>query len=156
MPSKIRAVNLHRAYKLNERYARNLAADILRMIGKANGAELELVFMDDKSIRRFNKKYRREDRVTDVLSFGLYGKMPGRKAFLGEIMISLDTALRNSRIFGTDIAEEITLYIIHGILHLFGYDDGNPGDSRKMVKEQNRILDRLCSCKNLSEVLMPR
>jgi len=156
MPVRIKAVNLHRSYKLNERRARRLAADVLKMIGEENGAELELVFMDDKSIRQFNKKYRRENRATDVLSFRLDRVEPPRRAFLGEIMISLDTALSNSKTFGTNFTDEVTLYIIHGILHLFGYDDESLSDSRKMVREQNRILDKLCSCKNSSEVLTPR
>ena len=156
MSSKIKAINLHKSYKLNERYTQKLAAEILKMIDRGRPAELELVFMDDRSIRRFNKRYKFADRATDVLSFRIDRRDFGQKSFLGEIMISLDTAFKNSKLYGTAFAEEIALYIIHGILHLFGYDDGTAEDRRRMVRKQNRILDELCSCRNLSEALTPR
>lgn len=156
MHSRVKAVNLHKSYKLNERSAQNIALKILRMIGKEKNAELELVFLDDRSIRRFNKRYKLEDRSTDVLSFRIDRREFGQKIFLGEIMISLDTALRNSKTFAASFKDEVTLYIIHGVLHLFGYDDENAKDRRKMVKKQNLILKRLNKCKNLSEVLTPR
>lgn len=149
-------VNLHKSYNLNKRYARDLAAEILKIINKDRLVELELIFLDDKSIRKFNRKYKFEDRATDVLSFKIDRKDFGQKAFLGEIMISLDTALENSKLYGTGFADEIVLYIIHGVLHLFGYDDGTAVDSRRMDRKQNRILDKLCSCKNLSKVLTPQ
>lgn len=156
MPSKIKAINLHKSYDLNERYVRKLAAEILKMIGRERPAELELVFLDDRSIRKFNKKYKFEDRATDVLSFKIDRREFGQKVFLGEIMISLDTAFKNSKLYDTVFTDEIVLYIIHGILHLFGYDDGTAEERGRMVKRQNRILDKLCSCRDLSEVLMPR
>lgn len=152
----IRASNLHKLYKLNERYIRNLARDILKIIGKEGAIDLELVFLDDKSIKIYNKKYKSEDRATDVLSFGIDRSEFGRKTPIGQIIISLDTALRNSRLYSTDFAEEITLYIIHGILHLFGYDDESKIDSRKMAARQKQILDKLWCSKNLSKVLMPQ
>jgi len=156
MPSKVRVINLHKSYNLNERYAQNLAAKILKIINRERTAELELIFLDDKSIRKFNKKYKLENRATDVLSFKIDRRDFGQKLFLGEIMISLDTAFKNSKLYGTSFAYEIVLYIIHGILHLFGYDDETAGDSREMAKKQNQILDKLCSCRNLSEVLTLR
>ena len=156
MVSKIRAFNFHKSYKLNKPFARNLARDILRIIGKEDAIELELIFIDDKSIKGYNRKYKSEDRATDVLSFGIDRSEFGRKTPLGEIIISLDTALRNSRIYATRFTDEIALYIIHGILHLFGYDDECARDSRRMAKKQKQILDKLCCSKNLSKVLMPR
>lgn len=156
MGTKIRVVSLHRFYKISETLVRSLAEDILRIIGKKNKAEIEIIFLDDKSMREYNRKYASKDRATDVLSFGIDRRDFGQKVFLGEILISLDTALNNSRLYGTDFANEIVLYITHGILHLFGYDDGTAADSRKMVKKQDQIMGRLCCCRNLSEVLMPR
>jgi probable rRNA maturation factor len=156
MPSKVKAVNLHKSYKLNTGFVQSLAADVLGIINKSGAAELELVFLDDKSMKKFNKRYALKNRTTDVLSFNIGRNEFGQKAFLGEIMISLDTARRNSRLYGTDFTDEIVLYMIHGILHLFGYDDESAGDSREMTKKQNKILDKLCVCRNLSEVLTPR
>ena len=104
-----------------------------------------ILFMNDLGIKRLNKKYRKRDKSTDVLAFET-----------GDIAISAERAAKNSKRFGSTVADELKLYMIHGILHLFGYDDGNSRDSRKMARKQNRILDKLCSCRNLSEVLMPR
>lgn len=156
MPSKVTASNLHKRYKLDERFARNIAVDVLKLLKKEGRVELELIFVDDKSIKKFNRQYKHHDDVTDVLSFGIDRAEFGKKIFLGQIIISLDTARRNSRIFGTRHTDEIALYIIHGILHLFGYDDGNAKDRRRMSKKQESILERLQACKNLSKVLMPR
>ena len=128
----------------------------MRMIRKEPFADLELIFLDDKAMKIFNKRYASRDSSTDVLSFRIDRREFGQKRFLGEIIISLDAALKNSKVYGTDFTEEVLLYVIHGILHLFGYDDGNPRDSREMARKQNRILDKLCSCRDLSEVLMPR
>ncbi len=128
----------------------------MRMIRKESFADLELIFLDDKAMRRLNRRYASRDSSTDVLSFRIDRREFGQKRFLGEIIISLDTALKNSKVHGTDLAEEVVLYMIHGILHLFGYDDGDARRLREMVRKQNRILDKLCSCRNLSEVLMPR
>ena len=156
MASVIISSNFHRLYKLNERFVSALARDILRIIGKDKAIDLELVFLDDKSIRRYNRMYRSRDRATDVLSFAIDRSEFGCKTPIGQIIISLDTALGNSRIYATSFAEEITLYIIHGILHLFGYDDERASDSRKMAVKQRKILDILWCSRDLSKVLMPR
>lgn len=156
MRSKVKAVNLHKSYKIDEAFAQGIASKILRMLKRENRVELELIFLDDNTIKKFNKKYKSENAPTDVLSFKIDRREFGQKIFLGEIMISLDTAFKNSEIFGVSFTEEIALYIIHGILHLFGYNDENPGDSLRMIKKQNQILERLCKCKDLSKVLMPR
>ncbi len=151
----IKAVNLHKSYKLSERRARNLASKILKIVGKERPMDLEIIFLDDRSIKTFNKRYKSEDRPTDVLSFRIDRREFGCKVPLGEIIISLDTASRNSKIFGASFANEVALYVIHGILHLFGYDDEDAEDSRRMSKKQNLILESLRTCKNLSKVLMP-
>ena len=113
--------------------------------GDRNGGCL---FIGDKAIRKLNKRFKRRDRATDVLSFGLDD--------VGSIAISLDTASRNAKIFGTLFHEEALRYVVHGILHLFGYDDGTGPDRRKMAAEEDRILRRLCPNTVLSKVLTRR
>ena len=156
MRSKVKASNLHAVYKLDESFAQKIASKVLELLKKEDKAELEFIFVDDKAIKVFNRKYKRENRSTDVLSFRIDRREFGQKIFLGQIIISLDTASKNSQIFGTSFTDEIVLYIIHGILHLFGYDDGNAKDRLRMSDKQNLILERLRECKNLSKVLMPR
>jgi len=156
MRSDIKVSNLHKRYKLNESFAEKIASKILELLKRNGRAQLEFIFVDDKTIKIFNKRYKHENIPTDVLSFKIDRREFAQRAFLGEIIISLDTALRNSKAFGTTHTDEITLYIIHGILHLFGYDDESPEDSIRMSRKQDLILERLRKCKNLSEVLMPR
>ena len=145
---QVRIINLHKAYKVNEPLVRKIAAYILKCCEKETEAELELVFLDNKQIRPLNKKYKGEDRPTDVLSFDLGG--------MGEIFISIDKALANSKIFKTALEEEFTLYIIHGILHLIGYDDETSRERARMERKQKKILRFLCKRENLSKVLTPR
>lgn len=155
MVDGIKIINLNRSYKLNEAFTKKLAVKILKII-KKNNVELELVFLDDRSIKKLNKKYRGENSATDVLGFRIDRTEFGQKPFLGEIFISLDTARRNSRVFGTRFEDELILYVIHGILHLFGYDDETAPQRTRMSKKQERILKELCRRENLLKVLMPR
>ncbi len=149
MAGNVVAINQNRSYRIDLEGAEKIARKILKILNKEKAAELELIFVDDKSIKKLNKKYKSENRYTDVLSFRIDRREFGYKAFLGEIIISLDTARKNSVIYGTLFANEVALYIIHGILHLFGYDDEKSGQRRRMEKRQDRILGEICRSKNL-------
>jgi probable rRNA maturation factor len=148
--------NCHRSYALNEAFVRKLAAAVVTLIKKKKRADLEIVFLDDRSIRGLNRRYKGEDAPTDVLSFRIDRKEFGKARFLGEIFISLDTARRNAKVFGAAFEDETVLYVIHGILHLFGYDDKTPGQRARMSKKQDRILGLLCRQETLSKVLTRR
>ncbi|MDO8525634.1 MAG: rRNA maturation RNase YbeY [Candidatus Omnitrophota bacterium] len=150
---QVRIVNLNKAYKVNEPLVRKISRYILAACGKASGAELELVFLDNKRIKPLNKKFKDEDRPTDVLSFDLGG---GLHRFFGNIFISIDRARENSKIFNTTLEEELTLYMIHGILHLTGYDDETKKERARMDDRQKTLLGELCARENLSKVLTPR
>lgn len=140
--------NLNKKHRLNEKFIKKLTADILKILRKPRSAELEIIFLSDSAIRLLNRRYKGRNISTDVLSFEL--------GELGEVIISSDTALRNSRIFNTSFEEEIVLYIIHGILHLFGYDDETAGAKNRMSKKENGIRERICGKENLSKVLTRR
>ena len=154
--SRIRIRNQHASYKLNEFFIKKLSADILKRIRAPQTTELEIIFMDNPAIKLINRRYKKLDAATDVLSFKLDRREFGSNIFLGEIFISLDMAFRNSKAYGTQFTDEIMLYIIHAILHLFGYDDSNLKDKDRMSKKQSVLLDYLCKKENLSKVLMPR
>lgn len=139
--------NDNKAFRLNERFIKKIAAETVRILKKPRGTKLEIIFLSDRDMRRFNKKYKHRDTYTDVLSFELDD--------LGEILISSDTALKNSRIFNTSFEEEIILYVIHGILHLSGYDDRTKEEKNRMSKKEEIILRKLCQ-KSFSKVLMPQ
>lgn len=97
--------------------------------------ELSVVFAVDSEIKALNKKYRGKDRPTDVLSFPL-----GEKGILGDIVISVERARAQAEAFGTSFKSEVELYIIHGALHLLGYDDETPAAAKAMRKKEKELL----------------
>lgn len=153
---KISVSNLNKRYRLNEAFIKRVVNRVIRYIKKTEELELELIFLGDRSIRAINRKYLRKDRPTDVLSFRIERNEFGEDRFLGEIFISLDRASVNSADLKTDFAEEIVLYIIHGILHIFGYTDYRRNDRVRMWKRQNEILRYLRRKEDLSRVLTRR
>ena len=152
---KTQVVNRHKKYRVNEKLIKKIISKILKYSRKPRDTELEVVFLDDGSIRPINKAYKRRDAPTDVLSFKLDRDEFGSRKFLGEIFISIDRAKENSGKFKTDFKEEIVLYVIHGILHLFGYDDEDAKSRRRMSKKEKEILGYLCKREDLSKVLTP-
>jgi len=153
---EIEIINLHKKYALASALLKSVVKKILRFV-KSPGtmSSLDIVFLDDKSIRVLNRRHKGVNRPTDVLSFELRDEKV-RGNFTGEVIISIDRAFKNSKIFRTDLKEEIVLYVIHGILHLFGYDDETRAECVKMERKQKEILRFLCKREDLSKVLMPR
>jgi rRNA maturation RNase YbeY len=78
--------------------------------------------------------------ATDVISFDLSGN---KKEFLADIAVSVDTAILNARIYKTSTLCELSRYVIHGILHLAGYDDGTKKQRKIMHEKTNLILAKL-------------
>jgi probable rRNA maturation factor len=99
------------------------------------GAQVTICFVDDKTIKKLNREYLHKNTPTDVLVF------EGDVA--ADIVISTDTASRNSKIFKTTPLYEIFLYITHGVLHLIGYHDRTAKQKGKMRKRQTDILAKL-------------
>lgn len=153
---RIEVINLNKRYRINGRFIKKIASDVLKFIKKLKTADIEIVFLDDKAITAINKRYKRRRRPTDVLSFKIDRSEFAPRPFLGEILISSERAFKNAGVFGTDFEEEIALYVIHGILHLFGYNDESPKDRLLMDKKEKEALRFLCRKEDLSKVLIPR
>ena len=125
-----------------------IAKTILRHEGVGH-ASLAIVFVSRQRIKALNKKFLGRDYTTDVLAFdftegrGTVRRAPtGRaiKQITGDIIISTDAALKNARVFGTGFSEELALYVIHGILHLLGFDDHKKPDVEKMRRKEQQLL----------------
>ncbi|MFA5146002.1 MAG: rRNA maturation RNase YbeY [Candidatus Omnitrophota bacterium] len=155
-PPHITVINANGSFGLNRRFIRRLVIRILEILKEPPETEFEVVFLSDGAMRVFNRKYKGADRATDVLSFRLPKDGMGTDAFFGEIFISSDTASRNAVRFGTGFAEELVLYVIHGILHFLGYEDGTPGERARMSRKEKKVLRYLCKNENLSRVLTTR
>lgn len=108
---------------------------------------MNVVLCDDVMIRRLNRDYREIDRVTDVLSFSFAdpGDLldPAGAVFLGEIYVSVETALRQAARAKRAPHREVAHLVIHGLLHLLGHDHGKPGEARRMRAEERRLLRAL-------------
>ncbi len=92
----------------------------------------------NSEIRSLNARFRGKDRPTDVLSFPSLGCA---EAFAGDIAVSLDTAARNARSLGHSVTEEVKVLVLHGILHLAGYD--HESDRGEMADKEQRLRRRL-------------
>ena len=100
--------------------------------------DVSICFVDDVTIRQYNKQFLNKDRPTDVLAFE-----GDDNVYLGDVIISVDTARANARQFKTTFDEELLLYVIHGVLHLLGFDDTTDTARKKMQRTQKTIL-RTC------------
>jgi probable rRNA maturation factor len=109
----------------------------------APGAELSIALVDDEEMRVLNRDYRGVDRSTDVLAFPMDNSTaPG--AQLGDVVISLDTAIRQAEERGVAPAAEVRTLLVHGFLHLLGYDhERSPADARKMFRRQRALVASL-------------
>lgn len=111
--------------------------------------EVSVVFTDDEYIHELNLKYRGKDRPTDVLSFALNeGEEPEIidgpvEVLLGDIIISVETALRQANEYGHTLEREMAYLTVHGILHLLGYDHERPEDKAEMRAEEEYVLGLL-------------
>jgi probable rRNA maturation factor len=103
--------------------------------------ELSILFTDDDHIAELNRKYRGKDKATNVLAFPMTGDPKDvESGMLGDIVISVDTAARESLDAGE--TTEVTIYrlLVHGLLHLLGYDHERSGkDEKEMSEEEARI-----------------
>ncbi len=120
---------------------------ILDYVG-LDDVELSLLFTTDKHMRALNLEYRGIDSPTDVLSFSqLEGDDSGlNPEMLGDLVISVDTAKRYADEAGRSLPDEIDALMVHGILHLLGYDhETGPDDSRRMKAKERAILRRLAA-----------
>lgn len=114
--------------------------------------EVSLTFVDDETIRELNREYRQIDRPTDVLSFALRDEMEEEgeiryeedvPELLGDIIISVPTAIRQSEEYGHSLEREIAFLFVHGFLHLLGYDHGDKTSEREMFSLQEQLLQKV-------------
>lgn len=105
--------------------------------------------MDDAEIRRLNREFRGKDKSTDVLSFPPGGRV-GRTRLAGDLAISVETASREAGRLGHSLDLELRILLLHGVLHLAGYD--HEADSGEMARKENTLRKKL----GLSEGLIAR
>jgi probable rRNA maturation factor len=116
------------------------AAEAALAHGGRSGVELGLVLVDDAALCALHERWMGDPSPTDVLSFELGEELGGPA---GEVYVSVECARRVARERALDPASELLLYVVHGVLHLCGYDDREPADRRRMRAAERKVLARL-------------
>jgi len=152
-------------HKFDRKYLDKVAEKTLKVIGIKKSVEISLVITGEKRIRSLNKKFRGIDKITDVLSFGnekaeniktgnkeaksKSGKIakfinpPGDVLCLGEVFICYPQAEKQARQKKHSIKKELSILLIHGILHLAGYDHEEEYEKSEMKIMETKILKNL-------------
>ncbi|MEA5020264.1 MAG: rRNA maturation RNase YbeY [Gordonibacter sp.] len=127
-----------------------LAQFVLAREEKPFNTEVSISFVTDEAIAELNEKYRGKQGPTDVLSFECDGVDDDLSAItlaqdpifeLGDVVIAPDVAAHQTREFGTSFEEEISLLLVHGLLHLCGYDHVEDNEAEAMEKRESDILE---------------
>lgn len=129
--------NLQRRSRISSPRLRAVARRALAALGRAD-REVHVTVVDDRRIRALNARYLGKRRATDVLAFDLAA--PGPARLWGEVIISAETAARQARRLGVPLAVELDLLVVHGLLHLAGYDDHEPRRAQRMHERARQIL----------------
>jgi len=104
---------------------------------KLKGKEVSIAFVGDKTIKKLNKKYRGKDNVTDVLAF------VGENNYLGEIVIDYAQIKRQAKRFSGGVKEELIFILVHGLLHLLGYEDETERGKKKMERLGEEFINNV-------------
>lgn len=139
-----------------EKLLKNTVESALAQEGFEYDAELSIMLVDDERIREINNEYRNVDSPTDVLSFPIVDMREGKilsdigdtdlddgLLLLGDIIISLETALRQSKEYGHSLERELAFLTSHGVYHLLGYDHMCQEDEEKMIGKQEKLLEQM-------------
>ncbi len=115
------------------------------MRGEKIRGDAGIVVVDERSIRRLNREYLDHDYITDVISFPLRDETNPADKMFGEVVVNACKASREAKKRGTAMRRELLLYVIHGLLHLCGYDDDTASNIAAMRERENHYLEKIFS-----------
>ena len=133
-----------RDFGLSTKYVQSVLSLVLASIRKKNVC-VSVHFVGDRYMRRLNRDYRDKDTTTDVLAFAMADGMHFDKSDFGDIFISVPQIKRQAKAFKRTYKEECTRMLIHGTLHLAGYDHIKKRDYNIMIPLQERLLSKVLS-----------
>ena len=143
---RIIVTDTQKKIKLNKKKIKLIALKTLQALAQPEETQVALSFVTRYRIKKVNSKYFCKDRVTDVIALGYDDSMTSNihEGYLGDILICPSVADVNARLYGNTFFTELSLYAIHGMLHLLGYDDTSSKVELKMRKKEQEILKRIC------------
>jgi len=137
-----------RMVRVNRPQVARLVSAILSTVNEPS-SDISLTFVGDRRMRRLNRQYRRKDRTTDVLAFAMReAETPPAShrvsRSLGDVVIAVPTAVRQARRGNRSFEEEVACLLIHGILHLCGYDhERSKSEALRMSRRERMVLKKL-------------
>lgn len=140
-----------KAIKVDIDFIKDVATEIMSFIKSPDNSQLSLVFCDDEAIKELNNEYRGKNQPTDVLSFPieLENFVPEIR-MLGDIVISTDTAVKQAKDYNHSVETEILILLIHGLLHLSGYDHIKEDECKEMRAKESEVLKHICGIERFS------
>ena len=134
------SINILNDFNIELSYKKQLIDNCVKEIlisKKINNAEISIILTDKEYLSKLKKEYFKVDQYTDVIAFNLEDE---NEDIDGEIYISIDNVLDNSKIFNTTFSNEFSRVLIHGVLHLMGYNDDNESNIKKMRALEDKYL----------------
>jgi len=139
---KITIRNFQKKIPINPKRIKATIRKVLSAKPFKKPGEITVCFVNDRSIKQLNLIYLHKNNPTDVLTFDISGPLD-KKRITADIVISTDTVIHNAKIFKTSFLYELHLYIVHGLLHILGFDDKNATQRKLMDRATSRILAKL-------------
>ena len=145
--AKIEITDLQDHVRLDKKMILQIVRRVIKEEGRS-AKSLSIVLTDNRHIRDLNREYLGRNGVTDVISFPLEDlDWPGghcsNGGINGEIIASAELAVQQAQTTNTDPRAELMLYLVHGLLHLMGYDDRKPEQARQMHAREDALLEDL-------------
>jgi probable rRNA maturation factor len=137
---RIQIKNLQNLKRINLVSLEKRIKKILKYLNLSNKT-VYIVLSDNRLIRKLNKAFLGKNEPTDVIAFPLGDRHT--QDLLGEVIVSIEQAIKNTRVYRTIFEEELLLYLIHGILHLSGYDDQTKHQRAEMQAKERELLTRI-------------
>ncbi len=131
--------NLQKKITINPKKIKRLVSKILKKERIKKSGSINICFVNNPVIKRFNTKFLKLKEITDVLAFNLSDKK--EKNISADIMISTDIAISNSAKFKTTVNYELLLYVAHGLLHILGYNDQTQAQKKLMRKKEAEYVN---------------
>ena len=134
-------INIEKAFRnlVNQTLLKSTANTVLKLLNE-NDFEITISIVGDKKIRELNNEFRSINSETDVLSFSANEINPETaKKYIGDVIISYPVAEIQSKVLHNQIRDEINLLLVHGMLHLLGYDHGSDEEEKQMFAIQSKL-----------------
>lgn len=143
--------NNQRTRSINRRLLRWIIRSLLTDLLQQEDFDLTVHLVGQRQMTRLNETHLQHSGSTDVITFG-YSDAKSAEPLSGEIFVCVDEAMTQSKRFRTTWTSELVRYIIHGLLHIKGYDDQEPTARRRMKREENRLLKEIGARFGLSKL----